>query len=269
MQKFFTIFCTVFLVTSFSHIADSKEVGRSILVLGDAWVMHGNNKSKLTPGHLLQQSDIIVTGSRGRVRLLMTDGSKVYISPKSRISLKRYAYTNKRKLLAGFDLFWGKVRFFVKKLATKNSRFKVHTTTAVLGVRGTEYEMTVPLPKNAESMAFDTQLSLSDMPKSSTTVSLNEGSVVVTSINGSQKILAPGEQLNVDAAGNMSSTSGDTSASEGTASEQDTSSGSNTPNAASFSTSAAASSAAASSGVTQGVTITTPYTYGTPTPATP
>lgn len=268
MQRFFIIFSILFLTTSFSHVAHSKEVGRSIVVLGEAWVMHGNNKNKLTPGHRLQQSDIIVTGNRGRVRLLMTDGSKVYISPKSRISLKRYAYTNKRKLLAGFDLFWGKVRFLVKKLATKNSRFKVHTTTAVLGVRGTEFEMSIPMPEGANSMTFDTQLSLSDMPKSSTTVSLSEGSVVVTSSNGSQQVLAPGEQLSVDAAGNISSPSADTSPSEGAALEQSTSSGDNTPNAASLSNSAAAS-AAASSGVTQGVTITTPYTYGTPTPAAP
>ncbi len=276
MQRFFIMFSIIFLTTSFSHIVHAKEVGRSIVVLGEAWIMHGNNKNKLTPGHRLQQSDIIVTGERGRVRLLMADGSKVYISPKSRISLQRYAYSKKSKLLAGFDLFWGKVRFLVKKLATKNSRFKVHTTTAVLGVRGTEFEMSSPMPEGANSMAFDAQLSLSNMPKSSTTVSLSEGSVAVTSSNGSQQVLAPGEQLSVDAAGNMSSPSADTSSSEGAASGEATTAGNNTNSPASLINSAAstaastaasaAASSAASSGVTQGSTLTTPYEYGTPLP---
>ena len=275
MLKTLNILGITLLTLLFSHVTHAQEIGRSIIVIGDAWVLYGNNKTKLTPGHILRQSDIIVTGDRGRVRLSMSDGSRVYISPKSRISLKKYAKTGKSTLVARFDMFWGKARFWVNKLTSRKSRFNVHTTTAVIGVRGTEYEINIPIPKNAESMAFNSQLSLDSLPATTTSVSLKTGAVVVTGSNGSQQTLAPGEQLSVSKSGEVSSptssestNSGDAEASgEEGSSESGSSSGGDSSNS-NFANSAAASTAA-SSGVTQGVTITTPYTYGTPQPANP
>lgn len=274
MFKTLNILGVTFLTLLFSNVIHAQEVGRSIIVIGDAWVLYGNNKTKLTPGHILRQSDIIVTGKRGRVRLSMSDGSRVYISPRTRISLKQYA-TKGSTLIARFDMFWGKARFWVKKLATRKSRFNVHTTTAVIGVRGTVYDINTPRPKNADSMAFDPQLSLDGLPPAPTNVSLESGAVVVTGSDGSQQTLAPGEQLSVSKSGEVSSptpsestNSGDAEASgEEGSSESGSSSGGDSSNS-NFANSSAASTAA-SAGVTQGVTITTPYTYGTPQPASP
>ena len=271
MLKTLTILGVTFLTLLFSSQIHAQEVGRSIIVIGDAWVLYGNNKTKLTPGHILRQSDIIVTGKRGRVRLSMSDGSRVYISPKTRISLKQYARKGKSTLVARFDMFWGKARFWVQKLTTRKSRFDVHSTTAVIGVRGTDYEVSIPMPKNADSMAFDSQLSLDSLPPAPTNVSLESGAVVVTGSNGSQQTLAPGEQLSVSKSGEVSSpAASEPSISEGseTSGDGENSSSSGNNSNSNFANSTAASTAA-SSGVTQGVTITTPYTYGTPQPASP
>jgi len=271
MFKTLNILGVTFLTLLFSNVIHAQEVGRSIIVIGDAWVLYGNNKTKLTPGHILRQSDIIVTGKRGRVRLSMSDGSRVYISPRTRISLKQYA-TKGSTLIARFDMFWGKARFWVKKLATRKSRFNVHTTTAVIGVRGTDYKVSIPIPKNADSMAFDPQLSLDGLPPAPTNVSLESGAVVVTGSDGSQQTLAPGEQLSVSKSGEVSSPAASESpSSEGGEASDDGGSSSNSSGDSSnsnFANSSAASTAA-SAGVTQGVTITTPYTYGTPQPASP
>jgi len=75
----------------------------------------------------------------------MRDDSKLHIGRLSRISLSEYSFKDGSLVSAAFNMLWGKARFFVARL-NKGSKFKVKTRTAVLGVRGTEFLVVVPIP---------------------------------------------------------------------------------------------------------------------------
>ena len=122
----------------------ASGVGQVVYTTGSAWVERAGEKQTLDRGFQLLSSDFVVTGERGRAKLLMSDGSKVYVGAKSRLGLSKYSMRGKNLFQASFDMVWGKARFFVNKLVARDASFKVRTSTAVLGVRGTSFLADVP-----------------------------------------------------------------------------------------------------------------------------
>jgi ferric-dicitrate binding protein FerR (iron transport regulator) len=242
---FLAAFVMVFSATQTSFAA---SVGTVIFVSGDAWLLYGANKNQLKKGQKVDQNQAILTGSNGRVRLLMQDKSKLFISPRSRIKLDRYVVKGTALIVGKINMFWGKVRFFVNKLRKRNALFSVSTRTAVLGVRGTEFEVGVEKPAGVNGSG---DLVLSEMPPTKTSVQMASGTVVMTTSSGSEVVLTKGSSVSVDAEGNATmnaqgESSGDAS--------QSNNMGEGAMNNAAIST-------GASSSVIQGSTITTPYPY--------
>jgi len=79
---------------------------------------------------------------------------------------------------AKLDMLWGKARFLVHKLAADRATYGVHTSSATMGVRGTQFATVVsrpenipagtvlsagwrPAPQTTEMMLFDGPLRLS------------------------------------------------------------------------------------------------------------
>ncbi len=140
--------------------AGAASVGRLAYVHGAVVVERGAAREPAERGRLVYRNDIIVTGSGGRAKLVMSDGSRVYVGSRSRIEVSDYATRGNSLLSGAFNMFWGKARFFVNKLVTRNSRFQVRTSTAVLGVRGTSFLVDQPMPEGvgdsgAFSMSFE------------------------------------------------------------------------------------------------------------------
>jgi len=115
----------------------ATAVGSVVTVSGDAQMERNGAMRAIAIHDDVFQSDVIITGDKGRVKLLMADSSKVYVGSKTRIGLQQYAMDDKGLFKASLDLAWGKARFFVNKLVSRKSSFEVKTSTAVLGVRGT------------------------------------------------------------------------------------------------------------------------------------
>jgi len=115
----------------------ATAVGSVVTVSGDAQMERNGAMRAIGIHDDVFQSDVIITGDKGRVKLLMADSSKVYVGSKTRIGLQQYAMDDKGLFKASLDLAWGKARFFVNKLVSRKSSFEVKTSTAVLGVRGT------------------------------------------------------------------------------------------------------------------------------------
>jgi len=131
------LFFLFFSLVGLPAVYASSGVGDVVYVRGEAFVERGHERYALDQGRTVLRNDVIVTGNRGRVKLLMADGSKVYVGAKSRLGLRRYAMSDGNLLKASFHMAWGRARFFVKKLFSRHSSFRVRTATAVLGVRGT------------------------------------------------------------------------------------------------------------------------------------
>ena len=102
-------------------------------------------QGKWTPvrriGTVLLQHDRIKTGNRSKLEIKFDDGSLLQISSNTIISLKEYAYSRKGRT-ANINLKNGSLFANVKKLR-RNSSFTVSTVTAVAGVRGTQFYVSI------------------------------------------------------------------------------------------------------------------------------
>ncbi|MDX8388588.1 MAG: FecR family protein [Ghiorsea sp.] len=186
-----------------SEATAASSVGRIVHAYGPTWVERGNHREKVAKGQMVFRHDSIITGPRARVKIIMGDGSKVYIGSKSRVSLRQYSLQGTNLVSAKINMLWGKARFFVSKLASKRVSFRVRTPTAVLGVRGTEFIVSVPPTVELLSRAFD-QLTLADIPPLPTRTVLMEGSVNVNTNTGVSMLLTPGNTADVDANNRLS-----------------------------------------------------------------
>jgi len=237
--------------------AHAAQVGVALSVSGDAWLLTGGEKKQLNRGDSLQSFQTVVTGDNGRVRLLMEDKSKMYISPKSRLKLQTYKVKKGQLIAASFNMLWGKVRFFVNKLRRSNASFNVHTSTAVLGVRGTEYNVFVAVPTGVDP--FDANLILSQLPPMDMTVEMISGVVVLTTAKGQTFELKKGSYTKVNLDGDVvveGGSNGDAGDAEGSQNNEGSGGGDIQKTANQL-----ANTVGAGTSAVQGSTITTPPNY--------
>ena len=192
--------CCLILISNAVPARAESEVGRIMYTSGQAWVQRGDVRLKARNGALMFKDDLIVTGSRGRMKLRMQDDSNVYVGANSRLSLKKYDMDNGNLVEGAFDMFWGKARFFVNKLNEKRSSFSVRTSTAVLGVRGTEFLVLVPPTPELLDRAFEAMEHRS-LPALPTRMVLVHGVVEVGTKRGFSQRITAGNTADVDVSG--------------------------------------------------------------------
>ena len=135
----------------------------------------------------LASGDRITTGSTGKARVQLDDGSELSLSANSEFQIKS---EDKTSIGRGyFELFMGKVRVLVKKRANANApTFRIRASDAVMGVRGTEFIVEASRD-GAALCTFEGSVEV-DVPSNaseSKIVSANEG--IVISMDG--KLSAP------------------------------------------------------------------------------
>ncbi len=185
--------------------SNAASVGRLAYVWGDVAVERGAASEPAERGRLVYRNDIIVTGSGGRAKLVMSDGSRVYVGSRSRIEVSDYARRGGSLFSGAFNMFWGKARFFVNKLVTRNSSFRVRTSTAVLGVRGTSFVVNQAKPKglqdsDVQTMSFIDFVRKYPMP---VRVVLQTGGVDITLPSGKVVRLIPGRTADINKRGEV------------------------------------------------------------------
>ncbi len=204
LKSLFISILAVFILTAIPHsnVYAASSIGRIVHSYGPAWIQRGATREKAEKGQVVLRNDSIVTGKRGRVKIIMGDGSKVYIGAKSRVSLRKYSLRGTKLLNASINMLWGKARFLVSKLKARSSSFRVRTPTAVLGVRGTEFVVIVPPTPELLNNAFD-NITLADVPPLPTRTVLTEGAVDVSVGDAAPERLLPGHTALVDKGGKV------------------------------------------------------------------
>ncbi|MDX8396582.1 MAG: FecR domain-containing protein, partial [Mariprofundaceae bacterium] len=178
------------LLLVFPFVAQaSGNVGKVSHVSGDAWIVKGTHKTPITLDSVVHEGDVISTSNSGRVKLFMKDKTTVFVGRKSKITIDHYEMKEQKLASASFNMFWGKIRFLVSKMRTGSSDFAVKTTTATIGVRGTDFIAQKPIA-----------------PKAPTKVSLFSGRVVASSISGKLIDMKPGQQANFNVSGKINVT---------------------------------------------------------------
>jgi len=91
----------------------------------------------------IHMGDMAKTGNRSKLEIRFDDGSIIRLGENSQAEISEYLFQDDR-ILAKIFLHAGKVRSIVKKTARlfgvgETNRFEVHTDTAVIGARGTDF----------------------------------------------------------------------------------------------------------------------------------
>ncbi|MDH5681570.1 MAG: FecR domain-containing protein [Spirochaetota bacterium] len=114
-------------------------------------------------GTVLLQNDVLKTGGNGQVEIQFDDGSLLKLSKNSRISLKQYSYSRKGRK-SNINLKSGSLFANVNKLRRK-SDFKVSTVTAVAGVRGTQFFVSIDKKEKVKVEVYKGQVDVNAKDK--------------------------------------------------------------------------------------------------------
>ncbi len=137
---------------------DTIEVSEKILkakvtlVKGKAFILRDDNptKIKVRIGERILPNDVIITGKKSAVNVVIVNRGIFKIKENSNVSLKTLIKSDDENNVARIKITAGRIVLGLRKLK-KNSTFEVETPTAVAGVRGTSFMVTV---ENKETSAF-------------------------------------------------------------------------------------------------------------------
>ena len=121
--------------------ATASDVGEIKVAKGDAYLERGDARLPVKVGMPVQQSDKVVTGADGTVGITFADNSLLSVGPDSVLAIDRYVFDS--TTYAGqFDstLSKGTLAVISGKLVKQSpDAMRVHTPSAIMGVRGTEF----------------------------------------------------------------------------------------------------------------------------------
>lgn len=161
-----------------------RKVGKVQKVQGKVYVIHKGDKFayRLKAKHPIFEGDTIITESRSRINAAMNDKSVLAMAPNAKLTVAKLQYepkSNTRSTTMG--LLWGSARFIVKKLSGKPD-FLVKTQTAVCGVRGTDFAVSVaPAPEEQSSLGHKILAWLNPAREAHAFVS---GALITTALTG-------------------------------------------------------------------------------------
>jgi hypothetical protein len=112
-------------------------------VAGDAFISARSKAPRAArKGDELDTGDVITTGSRATVQLVMADGSYVSLRPDTRMAIERYDTQSGGSGERILGLLRGGLRAITGHLqGMKGDGYTVRTPTAIIGVRGTDHEV--------------------------------------------------------------------------------------------------------------------------------
>jgi hypothetical protein len=119
------------------------EIGKVLSVQESVIIIHADDEAgyKADKDLPVFEQDNVNTQEKGRIEILLNDGSALILGPGTRLELTKSSYDSKMKTRSSLmNMIIGKARFIVTKLTNfKSSDFKVKTKTAVAGVRGSDF----------------------------------------------------------------------------------------------------------------------------------
>jgi len=125
--------------------AHTAEIGQIKNTTGQVFLLRNNNQQPAKPGDLIEQADVIVTGSDGSVGVTLIDNSRLSAGPNTRVEFKQFRFnptTQEGESLT--QLHRGTLAIVSGQIAKRSpDAMKVQTPTTILGVRGTKFAVKV------------------------------------------------------------------------------------------------------------------------------
>lgn len=120
----------------------TEIVGEFVLARGDVELQRNTDGSRFNPkvGDKIHLDDRIITKKNGFAKLLLKDKSILKVSPSSQLTVS-IQLLGPQDSNTTINLLRGKLRALVVEKVGENSKYEVHTSVAVAGVRGTDFEV--------------------------------------------------------------------------------------------------------------------------------
>jgi hypothetical protein len=129
----------------FAAFAAAADIGQIKVAKGQVTIERDGRALPATVGTRVQTSDVVKTGADGSVGITMDDDSLLSAGPNSVLSLDRYSFdptTSKGRFDASLNK--GTLAVISGRIAKQSpDAMTVRTPTAILGVRGTEFAVSV------------------------------------------------------------------------------------------------------------------------------
>ncbi len=122
-----------------------KPIGEVQKAAGTVYVVHqGQNVAyKMKKKFSVFTGDTFISSKRSRLNLIMKDKSVIALAPESKLTIDKSIYDpEKDERSSLIRVLFGRIRFIVKKVAAKPN-YVVMTKTAVIGVRGSDFAISV------------------------------------------------------------------------------------------------------------------------------
>jgi hypothetical protein len=137
-----TLAAILFLASAAAVAADAGEIK---VVNGSAYLERAGERLQLKAGMPVREADVVVTGANGTVGITFADNSLLSIGPNSNFTIERFVF-NSTTHAGQFDsrLNKGTLAGVSGKIVKQSPEaMRVHTPSAIMGVRGTEFAVQV------------------------------------------------------------------------------------------------------------------------------
>lgn len=135
----------VALAAGFAALAGAADIGQIKVAKGKVSIERGGQTLPGEVGARLQPADVLKTGADGSVGVTMSDNSLLSAGPNSVLALDRYEFDSTTSQ-GQFDasLQKGSLAVISGRIAKQSpDAMKVRTPSSILGVRGTEFVVSV------------------------------------------------------------------------------------------------------------------------------
>ncbi|MBI5188643.1 MAG: FecR domain-containing protein [Nitrospirae bacterium] len=136
VRLFFAIFLISQLIFPVSIFAEI--IGNFTQVKPDVSLSRAGKELKPDVGHDVSTGDLITAGKGARAKMLFKDDSVLILAQNTKLEIKEYLI-EKEKRNGILSLQAGKLKTEVTKFLTPDSRFEVHTPTAIAAARGSDW----------------------------------------------------------------------------------------------------------------------------------
>ena len=133
------------LLLAFGITASAADIGQVKVSKGGVTIERGGQTLPAEAGARLQPGDVLKTGADGSVGVTMSDNSLLSAGPNSVLALERYEFdstTSQGQVDASLQK--GSLAVISGRIAKQSpDAMKVRTPSSILGVRGTEFVVSV------------------------------------------------------------------------------------------------------------------------------
>jgi hypothetical protein len=125
--------------------AEAAEIGQIKNTTGQVFLLRNNNQQPAKPGDLVEQADIVTTGTNGSVGITLIDNSRLSAGPNSRVEFKQFRFNPTTQEGESLSQLHRGTLAIVSGQSAKRApdAMKVQTPTTILGVRGTKFAVKV------------------------------------------------------------------------------------------------------------------------------